>query len=176
MLRVRAPERCRWVCAFLTVLALLAAEGRADPYTYGFRHITENDKRAEFGYDYEVGEEQLFVDVSDYGLDSDGYSQVLFTFRNIGPLASSICDVYFDDGTLLGIARLIDKDDPGGDKGVDFSLGAKPGELPGAGDILPVFQTTAGFSADSDPATTPNGVAPGEWLGVLFTLQEGKDF
>lgn len=34
--------------------------------------------------------------------------------------------------------------------------------------------TTAGFSADSDPPAVPNGVNPGEALGILFTLQSTK--
>jgi hypothetical protein len=40
---------------------------------------------------------------------------VNFLFTNQGPLASSITDVYFDDGTLLGIAGVTNF------SGVDFS-------------------------------------------------------
>ena len=50
---------------------------------------------------------------------------MLFEFFNAGPAHSSITDVYFDDGTLLGIAGLIDADDgtlgPMADPDVDFS-------------------------------------------------------
>jgi hypothetical protein len=76
---------------------------------------------------------------------------------------------------LLGIAGLIDADDGvGGDPGVDFSQYAAPSNLPGANNESPPFETTAGFSADSDdPAVQLNGVNPGETLGILFDLQEG---
>ena len=39
--------------------------------------------------------------------------------------------------------------------------------------MSPTFVTTAGFSADSDPAVQPNGVNPGETVGILFDLQSG---
>jgi len=58
---------------------------------------------------------------------------------------------------------------------VDYSPGATPGELPGAGMIFPNFETTLGFSADSDPPPPSMGVEPGEWLGVVFSLKDGGD-
>lgn len=122
--------------------------------------------------DCATGVSQLSVDVTD-----PGGGQVLFTFNNSGPNASSIADVYFDDGSLLGIASLIDADDGiGGDAGVDFSQGASPGNLPGGNNATPSFVATSGFLADSDPPVQPNGVNPGEWLGILFDLQAGKTF
>src|SRR5512145_721995 len=63
---------------------------------------------------------QLSVDVTAVGTD-----QVAFTFYNNVGIASSITDVYFDDGTLLGIASVT------GSAGVDFSQLASPGDLPG---------------------------------------------
>jgi hypothetical protein len=117
-----------------------------------------------------TGEAQLSVDV--VGL---GTSYVLFTFANSGPARSSITSVYFQDGTLLGIAGLIDKDDdPFGlpaNPGVDFSPGASPPNLPGGN--LVDFATTAGFLADADPPVQPNGVNPSETLGVIFLLGGG---
>lgn len=104
----------------------------------------------------------------------------MFTFFNIGLDASSITDVYFDDGGLLGIAGLIDVDDNAlgsfGDSGVDFSQGASPPKLPSRNNVTPSFVTTAGFLADSDPPTQPNGVNPGESLGILFNLAPTKTF
>jgi hypothetical protein len=122
------------------------------------------------------------VDVQDEDLEGDPLpknledplhplNQTLFVFRNAGTEPSAICDVYFDDGTLLGIADVINGPD------VRFSQYAKPGNLSGGGSLTPPFETTAGFSADSDsPKTFLNGVGPNEWLGILFTLQSGKDF
>lgn len=109
---------------------------------------------------------QMSVVVTD-----EGSNQVSFTFYNNVGLASSITDVYFDDGALLGIASIAQS------AGVAFSQNATPGELPGAHGCNPVFVTTAGFSADSDPPAEPNGVdAAVEWLKITFNLKTGKTF
>jgi len=126
----------------------------------GFENISANDVA-----NAAIGESQFFVDVTD-----PGGGQVLFTFGNTGPAASSITDVYFDDGSLLGIASFING------AGVDFSQGANPANLPAANNASPPFVTTAGFSADSNPPVAANGVNPGESLGVLFNLQVGQTF
>ena len=146
----------------LSVMFVCIAQPAHASVTYSFDCITNS-----IAGDAAIGEAQLFVEVSDAG-----GGQVLFTFINIGPEASSICDVYFDDGTLLGITGLIDADDGiGGDLGVDFSQFATPSELPGGNEISPEFITTAGFSVDSDQPVQPMGVNPGESLGILFDLQ-----
>jgi len=128
--------------------------------TYGFDCISIN-----LAGDCAIGEAQLTVDVTDAGAD-----QVLFTFNNSGPAASSIADVYFDDGALLGIASVING------TGVNFSQGAAPGNLPAGNMASPPFVATTGFTADSNPPTQPNGVNPGETLGILFDLQTGLTF
>lgn len=139
-----------------------AIAGSAYGTTYSFVNVTGNDVA-----NAASGEAQLSVDVTSYSA-----TQVLFTFKNVGASAMSIADVYFDDGALLGLAFLIDADDNGGDAGVDFSPGASPGNLPGGNAIN--FNTTSGFLADSDPPTQPNGVNPGETLGVVFNLIGGQ--
>lgn len=133
----------------------------AQAVTFGFSSIT-NNKVA----DAATGESQLFVDVTDAG-----NNQVLFKFTNVGPNASSITGIYFDDGSLLGIASIADNG-----AGVNFSTGATPGDLPGGNSISPQFETTAGFLADSDEPVQPNGVNPGEFVSILFDLQAGKTF
>jgi len=140
--------------------------------TYGFHCITYNDSS---GTNAGVGQSQLFVDIEPFGA-----GQVLFRFWNEGPEPSSIADVYFYDGSLLGIAALwdadeaIDIDGDGADElghpDVDFSLGANPQNLPGIKDL----KLSHGFiedSSDSDPPVRPNGVDPGEWLGIVFDLK-----
>ncbi|MFG0273513.1 MAG: hypothetical protein ACF8QF_00475 [Phycisphaerales bacterium] len=141
---------------------VLASASIASGATYSFVNITGNDVA-----NAAAGEAQLSVEVTSYSA-----SQVLFTFKNVGADAMSITDVYFDDGSLLGLAFLIDADDNGGDSGVDFSQGASPPNLPGGNGIN--FNTTAGFLADSDPPAQPNGVNPGETLGVVFNLVGGQ--
>jgi hypothetical protein len=143
---------------FAGVLFLAFSESHAA--LLGFDNITNNNSG-----NAAIGEAQLTVDVTDAGSN-----QVLFTFDNSGPDDSSITDVYFDDGSLLGIASVFNG------TGVDFSQGANPGDLPGGNDISPPFVTTAGFSADSEPPAQPNGVNPGETLGILFNLQTGQTF
>jgi hypothetical protein len=112
---------------------------------------------------------QYTVDVT-----SAGGNQVNFQFFNIGASASSITDVYFDDGSLLGIANIIES------AGVAFSQNASPGNLPAGNNASPAFVTSAGFSADSDAPVAPNGVnntATGtEYVTIVFTLQGTQTF
>lgn len=163
--RRRTPLLAMLVGASLAGL-LPATSASALPIQFGC--ITGN-----LAGDCAIGEAQLAVELTDLGS-----GQVLFTFSNSGPAASSITGVYFDDGTLLGIAGLIDSDDDAlgsfGDPGVDFSQGASPPDLPGGNTVG--FQTTAGFLADSDPPVQPNGVNPLQTLGVVFDLQFGGTF
>jgi hypothetical protein len=149
------------VAVIVLAFTLLCVTAKAGP-TYSFTHIVESGDGATQLADGAIGEAQLFVELTDMG------SQVEFMFTNIGPEASSITDVYFDDGTLLGIASIT------GIPGlVEFSQFASPPDLPGGNNVVPPFVTTAGFSADSDPPTQPLGVNPGESLGITFDLQGG---
>lgn len=129
--------------------------------TFGFYNITNNDPG-----DAAIGEAQLFVDVSD-----DYADQVLFTFRNTGPYASAISEVYFDDGTLFDIANIINNPPD-----VLFVQDASPPELPGANLIDPPFETTLGFLAESEPPPSQTGVNPGEEVGILFDLHAGGTY
>jgi hypothetical protein len=113
--------------------------------------------------DVATGANQLFVEVVPVGT-----TQVTFHFINVGPLASSITDVYFDDGSLLGIASITNG------PGVDFSQFASPPDLPSGNTCSPPFNVTAGFLADSNPPAQPNGVNPGEQLDITFDLQSGR--
>jgi hypothetical protein len=140
----------------LAMAGYLATAVSSQALTYGFTNISGNDVN-----NTTSGEAQLSVDVTDAGT-----GQVLFTFNNAGPDAMSITDVYFDDGHLLGISSIESS------TGVSYTQGAAPGNLPSANNINPSFSTTAGFSADSDPAVQPNGVNPGEWLKIYFELKE----
>lgn len=133
----------------------------ASAVSLGFGCITNN-----LASDCAIGEAQLSVDVTDAG-----GGQVLFFFTNSGPDPSSIADVYFDDGSLLGIATIDNSS-----SGVSFSQGATPSELPGANNASPPFVTTMDFLADSNPPVQPNGVNPGEYLGIVFDLQGGQTF
>ncbi len=136
-------------------------------FTYNFSHIVEEgDGPAEFT-NGAIGEAQMSVDISNAGSNN-----VLFTFTNAGPYASSLTDIYFDEAGLFSAITTIVNSDPG----VSFSLNAAPPDLPGGNNLAIPFITSAGLSMDSDPPVQPNGVNPGESLGVIASLQNGKTF
>ncbi len=157
-------------------IALLAAPAGAE--LWRFVNITGNSAT-----NAAIGEAQMFVDAVELP-----DRMAMFTFYNDGTERSSITDVYFDDGTLITLVGLIDKDQNDlnykgklGDPGVDFTQFefdlVSPPELPGRNNIDPPFETTAGFAADADSdgvGVFHNGVGPGESLVVLFDLQDPR--
>ena len=144
--------------AVLCFVSLAASQADAG-FTYGFFSVTQNS-----AYDSAIGESQLSFTVS----NAKG-NRVKFQFENNGSEASSITDVYFDDraGLFSGIDSIRKT------SGVSFSTGASPGNLPGANNLNPAFQTTLGLSADSDPPVSKNGVNPGEKLVMYLDLTSG---
>jgi len=112
-----------------------------------------------------TGENQLFMDVSDVG-----GGDVLFSFRNTGPEASSITDIFFaDDATDLASMDAV-LNGPG----VTFNQYSPLPNLPGGLDITPEFIVTSGLSAASD--TIIDGVGPGEEVGLSFIIEPGESF
>ena len=153
----------RMLEAFLaSVFVCAAAPAQAALVTFDFRCISSGVAAA-----CEAGQAQFVMEVTDV-FSGSSTGQVLFAFRNTGPAASSITDLYFDDGTLLGIAAVRNS------AGTNFAQGAAPGNLPGGSSMAPAFRTTAGFSADSNPPTQPNGANPGEQIGIVFNTINGK--
>lgn len=152
--------------AAIMVALSLAAVAQGDPvYSfYNFRKPSDT-----------LGS-QFYMQVSDAG-SVGGVNRVAFKFWNDlaapGAIASSICDIYFDDGTLLGIASITNSG-----PGVSFSASATPGNLPGGNQASPPFQVTKDFSADSNsPQLSQNGVnAIGEWVTITFNLINGKTY
>jgi len=139
---------------------LVLAPAPAEALTLGFGCITGN-----LPSDCVIGEAQLSVEVTD-----QGSGIVRFHFRNAGPEASVISEIYFDDGSLLEIAAIVDG------PGTDFRQDANPPNLPGGGDVSPPFQVTEGFLAESLPAPSMNGAGPSEWVAIDFSLQGGQTF
>lgn len=156
----------------LCCIGLLAAaptHATVAPNVLFFHGITHNDATGDAVAD---GAANLRAEVSDID-DGIGNGEVRFLFTNDSD-HSSLTDVYFDDGALLGISAIH------GSSGVSFSQGAAPPDLPAGNTVTPPFHTTAGFLADSDPPTSKHGVqnsdATGEWLTIDFLLQDGKSF
>ena len=151
----------------VSLLTLLLATGGAWAYTYGFNNITANDTT-----NAATGETQLFLDITDAGMTDAGVAQVLFRFSNslIPGDLSSITQIYFDDDSELlnGISQLV------ASNGVDYFEPAKIGQLPGGNSLDPRFR--GDFSVEPNAPTAPNGINPGEWLGVYFDVNNGGTF
>jgi len=139
------------------VLITVPAKGMV---TYGFLDITNNNP-----VNAAVGENQLFMDVSDAGSGT-----VLFNFRNTGSEASSITDIFFaDDATDLASMDAITN----GPGVTMFQYSFLP-NLPGGLATTPPFIVTTGLSASSD--TTVEGVGPGEEVGTSFIIEPGESY
>ena len=139
------------MCALL-IMAVLCGNAEASTVTYGFGSITETSQ-----IDSAIGASQITVDTS------NGGSIVTFTFRNEGPEACAISEVYFDDGTLLELTGIDNSD-----VGVTFRHDASPPDLPGGQTLNPPFEVTVGFLAEAAPPAPKKGVNPGESLGIIF--------
>lgn len=157
MFRRMHADRLGGLLAAATLAVALLAGAPAAAVTIDFFCITNNDAG-----NCAIGEAQLSVELTDEGGD-----QVRFTFLNTGAADITISEVYFDDGTLLGIASVISG------LGVAFVEDADPPDLPGGNSITPPFNVTAGFLAEAEPPPASNGVDPGEWVAIVFDLQSG---
>jgi hypothetical protein len=153
---IREESDMRRVTGFFAAIPLVLAAGSAGALTLGFDCVSGN-----VAGDCTIGEAQLAVEIN----AGPGVDQVSFRFTNSGLAASSITDVYFDDGTLLDIASIVSG------AGVAFAEGASPGNLPAGNTASPPFVAT--FSADSNNPVSSNGVNPGEELTIVFDLQGG---
>jgi len=171
----RFVSRRLMAVAFLALpWAALANPGQLSS-TYQFYGVTNNSAT-----NVGIGAAQLSVTLSNYRLDIEGMpsagamlgtNQALFTFFNSGPAASSIAQIYFDDGTLLGINSLLLG------QGTNFSsTDVNPSNLPGGASMDLPFETTAGFSVGAGSPPPKNGVNPGEWMGIIFDLKANQTY
>jgi len=146
-----------------TSATLAFATSSASAETFSFYSITNNDPVSSA-----IGEAQLSGTVVDVG------GNAVFTFSNSGPEASSIAQIYFDNGspslTLASISGITNG------PGVNFVEGASPGNLPGANNITPGFNTSFSLLASATAPASVNGVNPGEWVSILFNYVSGSTF
>lgn len=130
----------------------------ADAATYNFVGVSNSSAT-----NTSAGVNQLSV-----GVLAVGTTGVSFTFNNVGSNAMSVADVYWDDQAgVLGSMGAITSS-----SGVSFSNGASPPNLPAGQNIG--FSATG--SADSNPPVQPNGVNPGEWLTIVWSLISGATY
>jgi len=167
----RAPGRRppgRWIAAAALVVAAFTPGVASASQVYGFNAVSGNSSNVNTQTYAQYTVEVFSSSESNqagfqYGSAFDS-NQALFVFKNAATAASSIKNVYFQDGILLGISSIRESD------GVNF---ANPGQenFPQGTDLTPDFQTHVNFTA-GDTNGADNGVnASGEWLGVLFDLQ-----
>jgi len=173
---VTRGHRCLFTALAMFAGAFLAGDARADLYTYDFTRITDNSM--DQNGDPVDGSSWFSLEVS----STENENEAMFKFLNVAPSGegelgslSAITSVYFFDGVLLS----------NGGAAVSYSdaTGVSFTEVPASeADTMPGFNgdSTRVFSADADPPPTQGGsgyaVHTGEWLGILFTLDEGVTF
>ena len=171
-----------WLCAAAVGVGLLGAgqEASAESLTLNFAGIPSTVGTAA---EAEVGT-GLRVVVTDEGV---GANQIRFNFQNVATADTSltpiITDIYFQDGTLLGVAQIINQQQSGAyltryDGGEVTNPGNRP-YLPGGNSITPHFSPVASahfyeFGPDGNPIQ--RGIGVGETLGIVFNLLNGMDF
>ena len=144
---------------FMTLALVLAlGVGMAFAVPTGFTCITNNSAT-----NCATGQTQLQYDLFDLG------TQVRFDFTNLGPLSSTITQVYFDDNRpVLGAFSSFTYTG-----NVSFHVGASPGNLPGGTSVLPAFSADDAFGRDNPVI---KGVDPGETLGLTFDYGNALSF
>ena len=145
--------------------------------TCSFERITHNIDAC----DISIGEGQLFVDFFESGQiqNPDDPSQWLdvvgVKFRNEGPIASVISEIYLDGDTFT-LCDAIDDSLKGVDFKEDYSgkNAVKPTNLPGGNTIG--FEANTAFSVEAETPEPHNGISPGEWLQMDYVLAGGNTF
>ena len=169
--RVRVFFSKGWILPLLVSFVLGAAGqfAQAQTVTVGFYAITPGISEM----NKQTGETQLWLDVTHHA----GDPTATFNFYNDGSQPCTITDIYIDDGQLASLLYLVDKDDPSGgpfgNPGVDFSIGASPGNLPAGQYADPPFVATKSFAMDSDKPVNAMGIDPGEWLTAVYSVNQG---
>jgi hypothetical protein len=171
------PLKNNWCMIAVIVLAgmLLSGQAYADYADYSFVRVTANastDVAAQFNVRvWDAAQANI-----EYGLNNGqslDSNEVLFTFTNTAVIASSISEVYFDDGTIISQSNLYNS--LGGF--TDFTgPGANPDNLPGGNTVNPPFVATQIFSADAVGNPDKGVDTSSDILGISFKLIDGQDW
>ena len=154
-----------------TAIALfMASAAPASATPFSFSNITGNSAANAL-----AGEQQLRIDVSDAsgGMTSNS-TQALFKFSNVGLLASSITQIYFDNGSALGSIASIFDSDTGTRDNVSFSAATGNLNLPGGNSLSQNFVSNFGLKANTPVSQKGVNAGSSEWVSVLFNLSSGK--
>jgi hypothetical protein len=127
--------------------------------------------QAAFQFNVFTKETPYWSNLNLYMVVSDaGSNKVDFTFHNASSIASSIARIYFDDGSLLGIAQILEG------PGTAFSENPKPSNLPAAEMLTPPFEAVKEFGIGADPPPSSDGANPGEWVTIRFDLKTSGSY
>lgn len=115
---------------------------------------------------------QLKLEVADFG------GEACFSFSNIGPISSSIAEIFFDDappgsGNDLGYLGTISMIT--GNAGDWQAYKGSPSDLPGGNTATPPFTTDGDpiqYATANNPAPK-NGINVGESLNIYFSYKNG---
>jgi hypothetical protein len=158
--------------ALAAIATTLSATG-ASAVTFGASAVSANNAG-----DVAIGESQLFVDITDAGSN-----RVLFKFSNLGPAASAITQIYFDDDDaspyLLQTGVILSDSDPIGGTGVRYQNLALGGNLPDSNNSMPGggdFDEDFNFVPQSAGGASNNGIGVNEWAGFEFALAGSQTF
>ena len=145
-----------YIVIFILVCTL--GVGSAIATIYPFEIFTDN---GDFNDDPGIN---MYMDVY------NGGNIAQFTFYNDSTVQSTITNIYFDDGTLIGATMGIING-----PGTDFDENEpNPNNLPGGNTIG--FDADREFNIGPEPAPPTNGInniGAGEWLTVEFALIGG---
>ncbi|TVQ79976.1 MAG: hypothetical protein EA380_03765 [Phycisphaeraceae bacterium] len=141
---------CTRLCVgILSACAVAGIGASANAAIFTFGQITTNGPVNISG--------QIEVELSEVG------AEVHFTVRNLGPITSSVANIYIDDapgllGSLLGMIN---------GPGVNLIAGGGtgPDNLPGWGGM----GITADFNAGAAAPPPGNGINPGEWATMRLS-------
>lgn len=178
----------------LSALLCLSADAKAAPLVLTFHEISTTDTTPQSTVDlFEDIAEQLTVEIYSSteakalglaagvaDIQNMASTDVLFLVKNTSVRRSSISEVYFDDGTILGLSKVINSlgvDDFTAfahlpkNGGGNSPEGADPANLPGGKDITPKFEATEAYSVDAvgNPVDGVNTSA--DILGIVFTTK-----
>jgi hypothetical protein len=104
-------------------------------------------------------------------------SHVQFSFFNTSAIASSITDIYFDDGGV-NMPSILDNVSSIANHNTSYELGAQPANLPGGNSLTPAFTADfSGRSKNQPPTIITNGVNNlTDSVDFIFLLKTSKTF
>jgi len=104
---------------------------------------------------------------------SGGFEQASFKFYNNSTVDCVIANIYFEDGSLLGLDTIVNGPN------TLFINGGTPKNMPSANTLSPAFNATREFTTSADNPMPQNGISnvtvpAKKWLQLNFSLMNNK--